>query len=96
MSLSPLKIILIGFALVVLGVVLPFLMVLHIIESTFFLNFFSYGASLVGLFLGLIGSSMYVRVHRKKPRGVEPEDGPADGENAVGSTNGNDRPTNDV
>ena len=66
MTLSPLKIILIGFALVVLGVVLPFLMVLHILESTFFLNFFSYGASLVGLFLGLIGSAYYVRLNKKK------------------------------
>lgn len=66
MTLSPLKIILIGFVLVVLGVVLPFLMVLHILESTFFLNFFSYGASLVGLFLGLIGSAYYVRLNKKK------------------------------
>jgi hypothetical protein len=66
MSLSPLKIILIGFVLVVLGVVLPFLMVLHILESTFFLNFFSYSASLVGLFLGLIGSAYYVRLNKKK------------------------------
>ncbi len=66
MTLSPLKIILIGFALVVLGAVLPFLMVLHILESTFFLNFFSYGASLVGLFLGLIGSAYYVRLNKKK------------------------------
>lgn len=66
MSLSPLKIILIGFALVVLGVVLPFLMVLHILESTFFLNFFSYSASLVGLILGLIGSAYYVRLSKKK------------------------------
>jgi len=65
MSLSPLKLILIGFVLAVAGVVLPFLMVLHIIESTFFLNFFSYGASLVGIFLGLIGSASYIRQKRK-------------------------------
>ncbi|MCX6036066.1 MAG: hypothetical protein NTV38_14020 [Chloroflexi bacterium] len=65
MSLSPLKIILIGFALVVLGVVLPFLMVLHILESTFFLNYFSYTASLVGLILGIIGSALYVRLKKK-------------------------------
>ena len=66
MSISPLKMILIGFALVVLGAVLPFLMVLHILKSTFFLNYFSYGASLVGLFLGVIGSAYYVRQKRKK------------------------------
>jgi hypothetical protein len=66
MSLSPVTIILIGLGLVILGVVLPFLMVLHVIESTFFLNFFSYGASLVGLFLGLIGSAGYVRQRKKK------------------------------
>lgn len=58
--------ILIGFVLVVLGAVLPFLMVLHILESTFFLNFFSYGSSLVGLLLGFIGASQYVNEHRKK------------------------------
>ena len=96
MSLSPLKIILIGFALVVLGVVLPFLMVLHIIESTFFLNFFSYGASLMGLFLGLIGSATYVRIHRKKPPEVEPKAGPVAGEDAVGLSDVNVRPTNDI
>lgn len=58
--------ILIGFVLVVLGAVLPFLMVFRILESTFFLNFFAYGASMTGLFLGLIGASQYVRDHRKK------------------------------
>jgi hypothetical protein len=67
MSLSPVKIILIGLSLAILGVVLPFLMVLHVIQSTFFLNFFSYGASTVGLILGVIGTSMYARLKKKKP-----------------------------
>jgi hypothetical protein len=62
---SPFKIILIGFALAVLGAVLPFLMVLHILKSTFFLNFFSYAASLAGLILGIIGAAMYVRLKKK-------------------------------
>jgi len=65
MSSSPLKIILIGFALLVLGAVLPFLMVIHILKSTFFLNFFSYTASLVGLILGIIGSALYVKLKKK-------------------------------
>ncbi len=68
LSLSPVKMILIGLFLVVLGIVLPFLMVLDIIKSTFFLNFFSYGSSLAGLFLGLIGAASYVRERRRKER----------------------------
>jgi hypothetical protein len=65
MSLSPVQTILLGMFLAILGVVLPFLMVLHVIQSTFFLNFFSYGASLVGLILGVIGVSRYVRTNKK-------------------------------
>ncbi len=77
LTLSPVKMILIGLFLVVLGVVLPLLMVLDILKSTFFLNFFSYGASLAGLFLGLIGAASYVREKRRKDRisdGKWPED----------------------
>jgi len=40
-------------------------MVLHVIQSTFFLNFFSYGASMVGLILGIIGASQYARLKKK-------------------------------
>jgi hypothetical protein len=65
-SISPVQMILIGFFLMVLGVVFPFLMVLKVVESTFFLNFFSYSASLVGLFLGVIGSAFYLRQNKKK------------------------------
>jgi hypothetical protein len=65
MQLSGRSIILIGFVLVVLGFVLPFLMVAKVIESTFFLNFFSYAASISGLLLGVIGSALYVRNRRR-------------------------------
>lgn len=52
----------VGFLLVFLGgVVLPFLMVLHIIESTFFLVFLSFTSSTIGLFLGVIGAAELVR-----------------------------------
>ena len=52
----------VGFLLIFLGgVVLPFLMVLHIIESTFFLVFLSFTSSTIGLFLGLIGAAEFVR-----------------------------------
>jgi len=59
--MSPLGLIIVGFLLALTGVVLPFLMVIHLIPSTFFLNFFSYGASLVGVFLGIIGAAYYSR-----------------------------------
>jgi hypothetical protein len=64
-KMNPRAIIALGFFLVLLGFLLPFLMVMHIIESSFFMNFFSYAASLTGLLLGLIGVAWYTRSHRK-------------------------------
>jgi len=66
MRSRPVQLILIGFVLVVLGAVLPLLMVLQVIRSTFALNFFAYAASISGLFLGLIGTAMYVRLDKKR------------------------------
>ena len=62
--MQPWKLILIGFVLVLFGAVAPFLMVIQVVESSFILSFLSYGASMVGLFLGLIGAALYVRIHR--------------------------------
>lgn len=59
------KLMLIGFVLLLLGAGLPFLMLLNYIPSTFFLNFFAYGASTVGLILGFIGIALYMRQNRK-------------------------------
>jgi len=61
---NPKALLIIGFSLILAGVLLPFLMVIHILESTFFLNFFSFAAQVTGLFLGFIGSVMYIRVNR--------------------------------
>jgi hypothetical protein len=59
------KTIFIGFLMVAFGFIVPFLMVIKIMEPSFFWGFLSYGVSVAGLFLGLIGGSQYVRVHRK-------------------------------
>lgn len=59
--MNPKLILLIGFILVLLGAVLPFLMVLHIIQPTFFLVFFTFTSSTLGLFLGIIGAAGIVR-----------------------------------
>ena len=53
-----------GLLLRFLGIVLPFLMVIQVLESTFFLNFFSWGSSVAGLSLGMIGFAMYSRNRR--------------------------------
>lgn len=66
LRLSPVQMILFGFVLVVIGWILPFLMVMDIIKTGFFLSFFSYLASVAGLFVGFIGAAMYVRTKRKR------------------------------
>jgi hypothetical protein len=60
------KLIIIGFFLVLFGFVAPMLMVVHVVKSTFFLNFLSYGASISGLFLGISGAAMYSKLNRKE------------------------------
>jgi hypothetical protein len=62
---SPQFLLPLGVILLLLGWILPLLMVLKIIPSTFFLNFFSWGASVAGLFLGMIGLAMHTGVRRK-------------------------------
>ena len=47
--------------MVLTGMVLPWLIVLRVLESTFFLNFFSFGVSVAGLFMGMVGAALYVR-----------------------------------
>lgn len=64
--MRPWQLILLGFILSMLGAIFPFLMVIQVLPSTFFLNFFSYTASMIGLFLGIIGASRYVKQNRKK------------------------------
>jgi hypothetical protein len=66
LHLGPNRLIWIGLLLLILGVVLPLLMVMQIIASTFFLNFLSFFLSLAGLIIGFIGTGLYVVVHRKK------------------------------
>lgn len=62
------KLIFIGFILVVLGAVIPWLMVLQVMESTFFWNFFAFAASITGLILGLIGAMSYAAKYIRRDR----------------------------
>lgn len=72
LGLSPRATILIGFVLVLIGAIIPFLGVMQIIpfpELNFYIGigllFFAFGASVLGLFLGIIGASQYIRSKRE-------------------------------
>jgi hypothetical protein len=58
---------LVGFFLMLAGVILPLLMVIKVLESTFLLNFISYGSSLVGMVVGTLGAALYA-VGRRRDR----------------------------
>jgi membrane associated rhomboid family serine protease len=62
---TPLRLIWLGLILLVVGFLLPFLMVLRILEPTLLLNFVAYFASLFGLIIGLIGIVTYTQVRKK-------------------------------
>jgi len=62
---SPRSLLALGLILMLLGIILPFLMVIHMVRSTFFLNFFSWGASVTGLALGMIGVARMVNTRRE-------------------------------
>lgn len=61
---KPPMFLLIAFGLLLFGWVMPFLMVIKAVESTFFLNFLSWGASVAGLYLGVVAVAGLV--HRRK------------------------------
>jgi len=62
---SPRLLLSLGLILMITGVVIPFLILIRVLESTFFLNFFSWGASVGGLFLGIIGVATWVRKRKE-------------------------------
>ena len=62
---SPRLLLSLGLILLLLGVILPFLMVIHVLESTFFMNFFSWGASVTGLAFGTIGFALYSKTRKR-------------------------------
>jgi len=58
---TSIKFMLIGGVLLSVGVAVPFLMVLQMVEPGFLLLFLAYAASVGGLLLGVLGAMFYVR-----------------------------------
>lgn len=63
--IAPVRLILIGFILVLFGFVGPLLMIIGIVETSFAFSFLSHAASVSGLFLGVVGTAMYAGTRRK-------------------------------
>ncbi|MFO7741085.1 MAG: hypothetical protein R6X31_02120 [Anaerolineae bacterium] len=63
--IHPVRLVVIGFILVLLGFVGPFLMVLGIVDTSFAFSFLSHAASVGGLFLGIIGTARYAGTRRE-------------------------------
>ncbi|MCI0475064.1 MAG: hypothetical protein L0Y55_02345 [Anaerolineales bacterium] len=63
--LTPSQMMWLGFFLLVLGFVLPFLMVLQFLESNLLTTFIAYLASFSGLVIGLMGVVEYARIQKK-------------------------------
>jgi hypothetical protein len=61
---SPSRLIKIAFGLLIVGAVLPFLMVIGLLESTLFLNFVAVASSIAGLTVGFLGITQYFRSRR--------------------------------
>lgn len=55
-----------GCLLLIIGWVIPVLMVMQMLQSTFFLNFIAYIASFLGLMLGFVGAINYIIRQRRK------------------------------
>lgn len=65
----PERLIVLSIAMMLFGCIMPFLMVLQVVESTYFLNFLSAGLSTLGLFLGIAATAMLrIRQRGKKNR----------------------------
>jgi putative Mn2+ efflux pump MntP len=68
LRLSGKQILVIGFCMVLFGFIMPWLMILGRIETTFFLAFLTYGVSLTGMILGVVGAAMLGLQRRKKDK----------------------------
>lgn len=55
---NPRLLLTLGLLMMFAGIILPFLMVIKVLESTFFMNFFSWGLSSLGLALGMVGFAL--------------------------------------
>lgn len=63
---SPLFLLILGLILLLVGWVIPLLIIMNVLPSTFMLNFIGWSASVSGLFLGFFGGAMWVKMDEEE------------------------------
>ena len=63
---GPPKLILTALALLIIGVILPFMMILGLLQSTLLLNFVAAASSTAGFLAGFVGIAKYVGSRRQR------------------------------
>lgn len=62
--ISPRFFFILGSILLFIGWIIPLLIIMRMVPSTFALNFLAWSASVAGLFLGFMGGAMWVKINR--------------------------------
>jgi hypothetical protein len=57
----PVRLVGIGFGLLVVGAVLPFAMIINLVESSFFLNLLAVLCTISGITVGFLGMTLFRR-----------------------------------
>ncbi len=63
--ISPRFFFILGSILLLIGWIIPLLILMKMIDSTFLLNFIGWSASVSGLFLGFLGGATWVKMNRE-------------------------------
>lgn len=63
--MHPHKAVALGIGLMLLGILIPLLNILRILEASFMLSFLAYAASSAGLILGIMGAAALARRHHE-------------------------------
>ena len=61
----PTRLMIVAVCMMLFGCIMPFLMILKVVESTLFMNFLSFTLSTLGLFLGVVGIAVYQSKFKK-------------------------------
>lgn len=62
---SPRFLLTIGLILLITGWIIPLLIIMNVMQSTFMMNFLAWSASVSGLFLGFLGGAMWVKMNKE-------------------------------